>query len=144
MKATQPGKMQLNNQWEMDNIPRGRRFSVSSERELPPPSALGMRFPGTSEDLHAWSIYRQVGRELKISWSCVRNISDISRISTVTLPILHWAVKRSLPYLTGTFSLENQQCRVFLTIQSMDRSRNLVSFVTFNSSLTVIINSWIF
>ena len=53
--------MHINNQWEMDNIPRGRRFSVSSERDLPPPSALGMRFPGTSEDLHAWSIYRQVG-----------------------------------------------------------------------------------
>ena len=51
--------MHINNQWEMDNIPRSRRFSVSSERDLPPPSALGMRFPGTSEDLHAWSIYRQ-------------------------------------------------------------------------------------
>jgi len=34
--------------------PRGaRRFSVSSEREAPPP------LRGTSEDLHAWSIYRQ-------------------------------------------------------------------------------------
>ena len=29
------------------------RFSVSSEREAPPP------LRGTSEDLHAWSIYRQ-------------------------------------------------------------------------------------
>merc|ERR1719414_1756799 len=39
--------------WEMHG-PRGaRRFSVSSEREAPPP------LRGTSEDLHAWSIYRQ-------------------------------------------------------------------------------------
>jgi len=41
-------------------MPRGRRYSVSSDRDAqfqaaPPP----FRFPGTSEDLHAWSIYRQ-------------------------------------------------------------------------------------
>merc|ERR1719356_643500 len=43
----------------MDHMSRGRRFSVSSDREaLQSPPGL-MRFPGTSEDLHAWSIYRQ-------------------------------------------------------------------------------------
>merc|ERR1719402_2192759 len=46
--------------WEMDNMQRGRRHSVSSDRDIPlntaPPP---FRFPGTSEDLHAWSIYRQ-------------------------------------------------------------------------------------
>ena len=50
------------NQWEMDDInSRSRRYSVSSDREaLHSPIGGGlMRFPGTSEDLHAWSIYRQ-------------------------------------------------------------------------------------
>merc|ERR1719394_8159 len=56
--------MQINNQWEMDHMGRGRRFSVSSaDRDFRDPlqnSPPGlMRFPGTSEDLHAWSIYRQ-------------------------------------------------------------------------------------
>jgi len=52
--------MQDSDAWEMDNMPRGRRYSVSSDREAPfqaPPASF--RFPGTSEDLHAWSIYRQ-------------------------------------------------------------------------------------
>ena len=44
---------------------RGRRFSVSSADRDPlqhsPPGL--MRFPGTSEDLHAWSIYRQVNKK---------------------------------------------------------------------------------
>ena len=36
-------------------------MSVSSERDgLGSPDPGLMRFPGTSEDLHAWSIYRQV------------------------------------------------------------------------------------
>ena len=58
--------MHLNNQWEMDDIQsRSRRYSVSSDREaLHSPVGGGlaglMRFQGTSEDLHAWSIYRQV------------------------------------------------------------------------------------
>ena len=47
--------------WEMSDLPgqarAGRRYSVSSDREPVPPS---FHFPGTSEDLHAWSIYRQV------------------------------------------------------------------------------------
>ena len=37
----------------MRQVRRGRSHSVSSERETP--------LPGTSEDLHAWSIYRQAG-----------------------------------------------------------------------------------
>jgi len=46
--------------WEMDNMPRGRRYSVSSDRDAPlHEAAPPFRFPGTSEDLHAWSIYRQ-------------------------------------------------------------------------------------
>ena len=122
LHTQQDRKMQINNQWEMDNIPRGRRFSVSSERELPPPSALGMRFPGTSEDLHAWSIYRQVRRELGMALFGRKYISDISRISTVTSPTPLWAAKRSLRCPTGTSSWENQQCRVFLIIPSMDQS----------------------
>ena len=57
--------MQLNQQWEEGGQGQGRggrRFSVSSDREaLHSPGAGGLlRFPGTSEDLHAWSIYRQV------------------------------------------------------------------------------------
>ena len=49
--------------WEMERAQsRGRRFSVSSDRDgLGSPGPGLMRFPGTSEDLHAWSIYRQVG-----------------------------------------------------------------------------------
>ena len=54
-------KMHNSDAWEMDHMPRGRRYSVSSDRDAPfhaaPPA---FRFPGTSEDLHAWSIYRQV------------------------------------------------------------------------------------
>ena len=38
---------------QMRDVRRGRSHSVSSERETPQ--------PGTSEDLHAWSIYRQAG-----------------------------------------------------------------------------------
>ncbi|XP_014243372.1 ABC transporter G family member 1 [Cimex lectularius] len=39
--------------WEMQQ----RRYSIAGEERLPPPSR-GM-VPSTSEDLHAWSIYRQ-------------------------------------------------------------------------------------
>ena len=54
-------RMNNSDAWEMDNMPRGRRYSVSSDREAPFHAAQPpFRFPGTSEDLHAWSIYRQV------------------------------------------------------------------------------------
>uniref|UniRef100_A0A146KVC2 ATP-binding cassette sub-family G member 8 n=3 Tax=Lygus hesperus TaxID=30085 RepID=A0A146KVC2_LYGHE len=39
--------------WEMEQ----RRYSIAGDERLPPPSR-GM-IPSTSEDLHAWSIYRQ-------------------------------------------------------------------------------------
>ncbi|KAK9504738.1 hypothetical protein O3M35_011004 [Rhynocoris fuscipes] len=41
--------------WEMD---QRRRYSIAGGDERLPPPSRGM-VPSTSEDLHAWSIYRQ-------------------------------------------------------------------------------------
>ena len=46
-------KMTAQDNWNMRNVRGARAHSAYSERETPQ--------PGNSEDLHAWSIYRQVG-----------------------------------------------------------------------------------
>ena len=70
---------------------RGRRYSVSSDRDVPlntaPPP---FRFPGTSEDLHAWSIYRQVRAHIS-RLSCF--LFSYFRTSTVILLTQLWVVK---------------------------------------------------
>ena len=52
--------MTAQDNWNMRNVRGARPHSVYSERETPQ--------PGNSEDLHAWSIYRQVGLPYQACW----------------------------------------------------------------------------
>ena len=103
-------RMSTQPNWGMRG-PRGAP-SVYSEQES--------NLPGNSEDLHAWSIYRQA----RMVFLVYRPYNDCFRTWIVTSQTLHLAAQTSQHCLLETSGWESLPCSPFSTIPSMDQGLN--------------------